>query len=74
MARDLGMHIYYECEITDWPIPMADFMRWCEQHVQGNWNVVADSGSQATRGDGGHCVIFLCDSLSDLTAVKLHWQ
>lgn len=74
MPRDHGMNIYYECDITDWCVNMSSFMSWCDQYLEGNWNIVADSGGQAARGSGVHVVIFLCDKLEDMTAVKLHWQ
>jgi len=74
MPRDTRLNIYYECDITHWGVDVSALISWWEQSVEGRWNVVSDSGAYAVRGDGRHCVIFLYDRLSDLTAVKLNWQ
>lgn len=74
MPRDYGINIYYECDITHWGVDMGALISWCEQTLEGRWNVVSDSGAHAARGDGRHCVIFLCDRLEDLATLKLNWQ
>ena len=74
MPRDFGINIYHECDITDWCVDMSSLMTWCEQHLEGGWNVVADSGTAAARGSGEHYVIFLCAELSDITQFRMSWQ
>lgn len=74
MPRDHGMNIYYECDITNWHVNIPALITWCEQNVEGGWNVVADGGPQPTRGGHVHKVILLFDTQEDMTAVKLHWQ
>ena len=74
MPRDHGMNIYYECDITNWHVDMRALITWCEQHVEGGWNVVADGGPQPVRGGRVHRVILLFDKQEDMTAVQMHWQ
>jgi hypothetical protein len=72
MPRDIGLNIYYECDITNWGVDVGALISWCEQSLEGRWNVVSDSGAYAVRGDGRHCVTFLCDRLSDRDKIELY--
>lgn len=74
MPRDYGINIYHECDITEWCVSMIELMDWCEQHLEGNWNVVAESGLDSARGSGDHCVIMLFDNAADMCQFKLSWH
>ena len=74
MPRDLRLNIHHECDITEWPVKIKDLIVWCEQHFQGGWNLVSESGSFACRGSGEHMVILLCDNHSDMVQFKLSWH
>lgn len=74
MPRDRVINIYHETVITNFDVPMNKVICWCDQHIKGRWNMVADSGRQAARGDGKHVVIFLCDRLEDQVLFRLSWM
>jgi hypothetical protein len=74
MPRDRHINIHYECDMTEWEVNIPHVITWCTHHVQGAWNLVADSGASAARGTGEHKLIFLCDDLRDMTKFKLCWQ
>lgn len=71
MSRCRSMNIYYECDVTD--LDVASVLQWCDNHFRGNYNLIADSGVQAARGNGGHVVILLCDNFDDWCFFKLTW-
>jgi len=72
MPRNYQINIYYECDITHLP-SLKQVINWCEQHLQHDWNIVADGGVNACRGLGEHRVIFLCERATDFAYFKLHW-
>jgi hypothetical protein len=74
MPRDLHINVHHETVITDWIGQLHKITGWCERHIKGGWNIVADSGQQAARGDGKHVVIFLCDRLEDQVLFRLSWM
>jgi len=71
MPRDRNINIYHEIDVTD--LPAAKVIAWCETCLEGDWNVVADSGGQACRGVGGHVAILLCSRLSDAVMFRMAW-
>lgn len=66
------MNIHHEIDVSHMN-DLRQLMSWCEQHFDHDWNVVADSGAQACRGDGSHTVTLLCASVDDCIKFKLAW-
>ena len=71
MPRNLSMNIHYECDVTN--LDVSRLVSWCRNYFKGNYNVIADSGSRAARGDGSHYVMLLCDNFDDWCFFKLTW-
>jgi hypothetical protein len=73
MSRDHGINIHHEFDATHVD-DVRGLVAWCESRLEGPWNIVADSGARACRGDGRHVVILLCDHLEDITLARLTWS
>lgn len=74
MPRDLGLTTHYECDISHLSDQIKQVCAWCDNGgIQGGWNMVADSGVLAARGNGSHTVTFICDRLEDLVQFKMVW-
>lgn len=65
------MDIYHEIDVTH--LDAKKVIAWCEACLEGDWNLVADSGKHACRGVGGHVVVLLCSRLSDAVMFRMAW-
>jgi len=71
MPRDHSITLYHEIDVTH--LGIRQVITWCEACLEGNWNVVADAGKGACRGDGGHITMLLCDRFEDAVMFRLAW-
>lgn len=74
MPRDHRINIYSELDITNVAVNIHDILYWCEQNLDHGWNIVADSGPSAVRGNGKHIRVLLCEYNSDIVKFKLRWS